>query len=57
MPATRKVQCRRNKKQQGGGLGGVVTFAPASHTMNNPFAVATTSSCLSATRPGISFIF
>ena len=52
MPATRKVHCRRNKKQHGGGLGGVVTFAPASHTMNNPLAVATTSSCLSSTRPG-----
>jgi hypothetical protein len=52
MPATRKVKCRRNKKQHGGGLGGVVTFAPASHTMNNPLAFATTSSCLSSTRPG-----
>ena len=53
MPATRKVGCRRNKKQMGGGLGGVLTFAPASHTMNNPFAVASTSSCLAAARPGM----
>lgn len=52
MPATRKVSCKRNNKQMGGGLGGVVTFAPASHTMNNPLAVATTSGCLAATRPG-----
>lgn len=52
MPATRKVGCRRNKKQMGGGLGGALTFAPAPHTMNNPFAVASTSSCLSAIRPG-----
>jgi len=52
MPATRKVSCKRNHKQHGGGLGSVVTFAPAPHTMNNPLAVATTSSCLSATRPG-----
>ena len=53
MPSTRKAGCRRNKKQMGGGLGGVLTFAPASHTMNNPLAVASTSSCLAATRPGM----
>ena len=52
MPATRKVGCRRNKKQMGGGLGGVLTFAPASHTINNPLAVGSTSSCLAAVRPG-----
>ena len=53
MPATRKVGCRRNKKQMGGGLGGVLTFAPAPHTMNNPLAIGSTSSCLAATRPGL----
>jgi hypothetical protein len=52
MPATRKVGCRRNKKQMGGGLGGVLTFAPALNTINNPLAVGTTSSCLAAVRPG-----
>ena len=53
MPATRKVSCKRNNKQHGGGLGGVLTFAPASHTMNNPFAVGSVSSCLAAARPGM----
>ena len=52
MQATRKVGCRRNKKQMGGGLGGVLTFAPAPQTMNNPLAVASMSSCLTAARPG-----
>lgn len=52
MPATRKVSCKRNNKQMGGGLGGVLTFAPASHIMNNPPAVASTSSCLAAVPSG-----
>ena len=52
MPATRKVSCKRNNKQMGGGLGGVLTFAPASHTMNNPLAVGSGSSCMAAVRPG-----
>jgi hypothetical protein len=27
MPATRRVKCKRNAKQYGGGLGGTVNFA------------------------------
>jgi hypothetical protein len=53
MPATRKLGCRRNKKQMGGGLGSTLTFAPAPHTMNNPLAVGISTGCMAAPRPGM----
>ena len=52
MPATRRVSCKRNNKQNGGGLGGVVTFAPALHTINNGLAVGVGSSCATPVRSG-----
>lgn len=54
MPETRRAKCKRNRKQMGGAIGGVVTFAPSSVStlINNPLAVASSSSCLEAPRPG-----
>ena len=53
MPATRRVNCKRNR-QHGGGLGGVVNSTPASfgHLVNNPLSWSAGSSCLSEPRPG-----
>ncbi len=55
MPPTRRAKCKRNRKQMGGAIGGVVTFAPASvgTLINNPLAVGSSSSCLAAPRPGL----
>lgn len=55
MPATRRVKCKRNVKQHGGGLGGVVNFTPSSfgHLVNNPLAWSTGSSCMAEPRPGM----
>jgi hypothetical protein len=54
MPGTRRAKCKRNRKQLGGGLGGISTFAPVSgNLINNPLAVGSASSCLAATRPGL----
>jgi hypothetical protein len=52
MKGTRKSRCKRN--QSGGGLGGVVEFAPAGDfkEINNPIAYTQASSCLAATRFG-----
>lgn len=55
MPATRRVNCKRNNKQRGGGLGSVVNFAPPSfgHLVQNPLALSAGSSCLAEPRPGM----
>jgi len=55
MPATRRVNCKRNNKQHGGGLGSVVNFAPPSfgHLVQNPLALSAGSSCLAEPRPGM----
>jgi hypothetical protein len=51
MKGSRKTRCKRN--QTGGGLGGVVEFAPYSGTdINNPTAWKAGSSCLAETRFG-----
>jgi hypothetical protein len=54
MPATRRRSCKRNNKQYGGGLGGVVNSTPASfgHLVNNPLSWSAGSSCLAQPRPG-----
>jgi len=55
MPATRRVKCKRNAKQHGGGLGGTVHFTPSSVTpeMNNGQAWSTGTSCMAQPRPGM----
>jgi hypothetical protein len=55
MPATRRVKCKRNVKQHGGGLGGVVNFTPSSfgHLAQNPLAWSAGSSCMAEPRPGM----
>jgi hypothetical protein len=47
MAPTRKAGCRRNRKQYGGGVGGVVGFGTPSFgtLVNNPIASTTMSSC------------
>jgi hypothetical protein len=54
MPNTRRRSCKRNNKQYGGGLGGVVNSTPSSfgHLVNNPLSWSAGSSCLAQTRPG-----
>ena len=54
MPTTRRRSCKRNNRQYGGGLGGVVQSTPASfgHLVNNPLSWSAGSSCLSEPRPG-----
>ena len=54
MAPTRKAGCRRNRKQHGGALGGVVGFAPPSFgsLVNNPIASTTLSSCQNAKPDG-----
>jgi hypothetical protein len=55
MPDTRRRSCKRNNKQYGGGLGGVVNSTPASfgHLVNNPLSWSAGSSCLAEPRPGM----
>ena len=57
MPATRRVQCKRNRKQLGGGLGSTYGFPTSSanlsgmHISNNPLVASIGSSCMAA-KPG-----
>ena len=54
MPATRRVKCKRNAKQHGGGLGGTVLFTPSfGNLAQNPLAWSTGSSCMAQPRPGM----
>lgn len=54
MTSLRRSKCKRNtRKQNGGGAGNVVAFAPVQGgVMSNPLAWTSTSNCLAATRPG-----
>ena len=53
MASQRRSKCSRNVRQQGGGAGGSLTFAPVTGgVISNPLAYAPTSNCQAAVRPG-----
>jgi hypothetical protein len=53
MTSQRRSKCSRNTRQQGGGAGASVTFAPAlGGVVSNPLTYASASNCQTAVRPG-----